>query len=131
LRCFQSEHTLLEFSRSIPDFPAKHRTTTVFVNQFANVGKHFRVYVTDLRPDLRPFLLTYNRIDVIIMTAMRTKVGRRTIADEKRVPIPFMVTPTELEALDTLAAAHKWNRNILIRDAMEKAYPQIFKKVTK
>jgi hypothetical protein len=62
---------------------------------------------------------------------MLYKLGRKTIANEKRVPIPFMVTPTELEALDLLAAAHRWNRNILIRDAMEKAYPDIFKKVTK
>jgi hypothetical protein len=62
---------------------------------------------------------------------MRTKPGRKTIADEKRVPIPFMVTPTELDALDALAAANRWNRNILIRDAMEKSYPEIFKKVTK
>ena len=62
---------------------------------------------------------------------MLTKPGRKTIANEKRVPIPFMLTPTELEALDALAAEKKWNRNILIRDAMEKTYPEIFKKVTK
>jgi len=59
----------------------------------------------------------------------RNKAGRKTIADEKRVPIPFMVTPTELEALESLAAEKKWNRNILIREAMEKMYPVIFKKV--
>jgi hypothetical protein len=61
----------------------------------------------------------------------KSKGGRKTVGSEKREPIPFMVTPTELEALDALAAAHRWNRNILIRDAMEKTYPEIFKKVTK
>jgi hypothetical protein len=57
----------------------------------------------------------------------KSKGGRKTVGTEKRVPIPFMVTPTELEALDALAAANRWNRNILIRDAMEKIYPEIFK----
>jgi hypothetical protein len=63
-----------------------------------------------------------------MMTTKRNKAGRKTIAAEKRVPIPFMVTPTELEALDFLAAERLWNRNILIRKAMEAMYPAIFKK---
>jgi hypothetical protein len=58
----------------------------------------------------------------------KSKGGRKTVGTEKRVPIPFMVTPTELKALDALAAQKVWNRNILIRKAMEAMYPRIFGK---
>lgn len=60
----------------------------------------------------------------------RNRGGRKLLGEEKRIPIPFMVTPTELSALDVLAAERKWNRNVLIREAMEAKYPEIFRPIT-